>query len=1533
MGEREDNIRAAIQNMDGNAFERFAFRILYEELYPGLNPTSETYDFGEDARTEWTTLFQHHGRWVSVSASKTGTLDKLKEDCQTAKGKGRHIDSIVFATAVKLRRDVEEKWKKEIKNEFGWDLEVRAINYLAPVAASDRHASLVDDYLQIPPPGGDFLRTIEDEFDRLTVQALNSAVVSITGLVEPLARGELSYIEDQLRAGKHVLLTGEAGTGKSGLGVLLTRATQARGRCVLLIDARRLGYVQSENDFRKYFNLKGPVEDAVARVARKRGCLVIIDQFDNAVRTLSAQFLTRFAQACYQIENTETVIISRKVEYYEKESLEELKRPDVVELTSHQLSEVRAAGVLEELGVQNPPRDLVSVCQNLLNLSLVATIKAEQPTYDFSSTLNEVDLWEAFIEALAQEEGAGVQPDFGDIVVDEAVRLAGEALRSGDRSVVLMRTHPPEQRRLNSWKVVVNEEEHIYRFRHQRMQDYLVAKGAVSVGRLPGELLKEYDKHRLRGVFVWMDKLHARRPDSPRRAKFLRELFTSTEVTFDALAEVLQRYINSGDPAADAVAVPIILDTLRTEKGVRDYFFGSRPHHRWAPILWNEGFFNDSPSPQPYGDNHVSLPWVEQYYLISVADELPDLFIEHLNLLRGDSGYVEQAVRALRLLKCEQAKPAVPRLLQWLSDYGVGRTIAGAVVDLVKWFLAEGHTGSALRLFGGLMAPQPAPHPQVIGGYVFAGEAVALFSSSGGFAHKELPELIRLIAEAAPKEVVEVLESHLLEAIRLEARTRKSSHEYVWESWNDPIAESKGMGRCEYKHILLRTLRQTLCDWAGTDADAVRPLIEGYLTQSRSALEGGFVLRRLAVHLLQKYAARYPDLVRQELLDPESLNTLNPKDEFLMLMQKGHQLLTGEEREALIERISRGLPPEIKARFGGQNGQGGTTEQDKYFQYYEKKWIRDHLVALRACLSESQTRLLSELIEEVGEPNSPGTPRAPSRPPQTGGGSDVTRERLAAMSPDALVTFARGWQPETDEDGMTVMSYRVLADLIAEEVLLNPTRYGEVVNRLALIHHQFAEALIIRLTNTERYPLSWDGRISLCESLLADDTVRTDVGEQLYGGWAWIRLSVVRLIATWVDRRLLPAPREYLPQERLVRVRDMLLMLCDDPDPERDEAVQEGKLREKEVSLVAHGHVRPSALSTLILYASYKAKLEPRPAGGGQPDAAGASRLESAVREVLTRKLDREADPSWGVHSVYGEHLCRLYWLDSRWVDEHLERIFPASHEERPRWYFVAAWDSFIKHNEWYFFFGRNGEVSLNLFERMRGNYARAIENLSTGWATRSSPQPARDLVAHLLIEYLHADYDLRTEDGQRSLIAQFYRSLPPSAHADAAWVLWHICDERREQLDQYWGRALALWAWRVGEAAGAGHQVDYDDEMNWFALLLHLAVKRETLTSLWPLLEGMVPHVARPGRRNTGWDDVEKYLAEEVKRDPVRGIKLYYLILTEYKESLWMYYPREEGHHIVKTALASPAARPEALEIINFLARNRNRRFNVYLT
>lgn len=1526
MGIREDSIWDAIENMEGNEFERFAFRILYEELYPGLNPTSPTYDFGEDARTEWTTLFLHNGKWISVSASKTPELSKLKDDCQTAKGKGRRIDIIVFATAGKVRRDQEEKWREEIKTEFGWDLVVHSLYYFALVAASDKHASLVDDYLQIPPPGGDFLYKIEAEFGRLTAQALGASILSIEGLDKPLARDEVSTIEDQLKAGKQVLLTGEAGTGKSGIGAMLARAAQAEGRGVLLLDARRVGHIKSEYDFRKHFNINSAVEDAIDRVAHKRGCRIIIDQFDNAVGTLAADHLTALAKASCQIVNTETIVISRKIEYHERAALEDLRVAGFIDLFSQPLTEVKVADVLEQLGISDASSELVDLCRNLLNLSLVATIKKKQPDYDFTATLNEIDLWEGFIAALVKKEGIGPQPNLGEQVIIEAEILAKEGLKRDDRSVLLDNSRSLIHQRLVSWQILILEEGDIHHFRHGRLQDFLVARWATKQGVLPSEILREFDKHRTLGVFAWMDKLYARRPDSARRAKFLNELFTSSDMPFYTQAAVLQRYIHSSEPEADSVALAIIVEALRTEKGLRSYFFRSRPDPQWAPILWDEGFFDEPPPPQPFGDHHLLAQWDAQNYLFSIAADVPSLLIKHIKRLLGDSGYAEGAVRALRLIPSEETEQAVPRVLEWMADYRIGQTLAGAVVELIKHLVAEKRNGPALDLFRALMLPHPSPHAQEISGHIFSGEAVALFSSSGGFAHKELPELVRLLAGEGRERMVSILEGSLLEAIQIEAQTRRLSHEYVWDLGNNPFAATRAFGRDDYKSILLRMLHETLEEWIENDASAVEPLIEKYLCESRSALESRSILRRLAVYLLQKYASHYRNLVRQELLDPESLNTLDAKNEFLLLLRNGHQYLNPQEQDVLITRISWGLPPGVKGQFGNESEQGEVAEHDLYLRHFEKRWIRDYLAMLRDCLPEEPTRLLTELIQEVGEPTTPDSPRVLYQSDYVSEVSPLTKERLASMSPDALVDFVRNWQPELDEHERARTTYESLADIVAEEMLLNPDKYDDAINDVATVRYQFAASLIIRLTNTERYPLSWEGRIALCENLLADEVIPTDMSDTINDGWRGVRLSVVRLIATWLDKRLLPKPKEYLPPEYLPRVRDLLLILCDDPDPDRigDEELKDERY-ERNVSLIAHGHVRSSALSTLIIYAVYKTTLEHQLSKYSAPMVVeDSSRMETVVREVLTRKLDRESDPSCAVHSVYGEHLSTLRWLDSEWTNDQLECIFPETGGEHLKWCYVAAWDSYLKDNH---------AVDLDLFEKMRERYARAIENLCTGWITKTSPQPARDLAYHVIVDYLHADYDLRAEEGQQSLTADFFRNLPPLARGDGAWVLWDICNNNRDRLDLYWKRALALWQWRVAEASGANHSADFDDELNWFTLLLRLAQERaETISSMWPLLEGSLPHVARTEPRSTGWDMIKEYLAKEVERDALRAIKLYYLMLAERKDSLEMYYPREEGHKIVRIASACQDSKHEALEMINFLARHGNYCFQGYI-
>src|ERR1700690_3529341 len=220
---REDNILIAIENLEGGKFERFTRELLSREMYPGLNPTSPTSDLGEDARTELTTLFLHNGLWISLAASKESTWGKIKIDCDRCKSTKRNIDILVFVTAGHPLSSTVEKWKKKVKVAYGWELVVHTMDFLAPYAARDQFASLVDDYLYIPPPDGDYIQDIENKFARLTTNFLGLVKNTIPGMNDPLPREEVITIEEQLSQDRFVVLTGEAGTGKTGITAIIAR--------------------------------------------------------------------------------------------------------------------------------------------------------------------------------------------------------------------------------------------------------------------------------------------------------------------------------------------------------------------------------------------------------------------------------------------------------------------------------------------------------------------------------------------------------------------------------------------------------------------------------------------------------------------------------------------------------------------------------------------------------------------------------------------------------------------------------------------------------------------------------------------------------------------------------------------------------------------------------------------------------------------------------------------------------------------------------------------------------------------------------------------------------------------------------------------------------------------------------------------------------------------------------------------------------------------------------------------------------------
>ena len=359
-----------------------------------------------------------------------------------------------------------------------------------------------------------FLRT------RMDAQAM-----LIPGIADPLPRPERDRIEDQMEACRPVTVSGEAGTGKSGIAYSLCTPRADPAMPVLFIDARKHSGVRQAGDLCSALGLLDPIVASVRRLSGRAGCRVIIDQLDSVSMERSGQVFVDIALECAQIDDVQVAVFSRRRESYEHRMLNQLDAAEFSTVECGELSDEAVRATLERIGITSSSDSLVSLSKNLLNLSLIARIRKQQPEYDFSSPTDETDLWEGYVEVLRTgEERSSQGPVFGEEVIAEATRLATEGLRAEDRTFSLPQIRTQAQRRLESWRVLVPDDAQRSRFYHEKLQDFLYARDAVARELMPAQVTGEISEHRTRNVLTWMSKLYAR-GNPAKRKQFLEKVF------------------------------------------------------------------------------------------------------------------------------------------------------------------------------------------------------------------------------------------------------------------------------------------------------------------------------------------------------------------------------------------------------------------------------------------------------------------------------------------------------------------------------------------------------------------------------------------------------------------------------------------------------------------------------------------------------------------------------------------------------------------------------------------------------------------------------------------------------------------------------------------------------------------------------------------------------------------------------------------------------------------------------------------------
>lgn len=958
---------------------------------------------------------------------------------------------------------------------------------------------------------------------------------------------------------------------------------------------------------------------------------------------------------------------------------------------------------------------------------------------------------------------------------------------------------------------------------------------------------------------------------------------SNNSVPFYTQTALLDQYIRLDNPNDDSDAVRLVLNILKTREDLRTHFFRSVPNPMWAQILWENGFLITPPEITKTENGYSIKPWDAQYYLITIASQVPEIVVQHVDVLDGHGWYLTRAIEALCKIPIHYSEKALPKVLKWLSNPETAEIAQAEALEFISILVKNGRTKAALGLFDVLCLQRDEKK-----------------SYNTKYSYRELfgidpdkSNTLNLLQNCCPSEVIKILEKRLVESLYDETGNKKIS----W--WRNAIEDTDQDLLDNYQDYVLKALRDTLVLLVSNNPTQGIEFVVRYLSEDYN------ILRRLGLHLIKQFPSYFKTNIIKELLDESNLDDIDIHHEYFTLLKVGFNLLNASEKKILLKMILSGPNvKEIEENYE-RYWQSSHPDREKFIANSRDSWIRDRLSMLRDFLDEEVKSILDDLEAKGGKSEHPDFLAWSSGAFWVKDISPYSELELSKFSPDQLLDFVKTWRPNPKEDfGPERISYEGFSKEIARLICSSPDFYREVILDICLVRPENASA-IINLWASPEYDkdIPWVIAIDLMQGLLKDQQVWNNNSQDTYGVQMWriVRLNIAQLLGnTFVNKN------KRIPSDLLENAQLLLMLLVDDPDPTLEaDRPQDGWFGHNDPITVSLNHVRPVALAALIRCTLRLAK---------QMEEADDSKIlenrkiPDLIAQKIEQKLDPQLEPSWAVRSVIGQFVPNLYWLDRKWLSSHIDSIFPIENGDKNVWLFISAWDAYIL-NQYY----------QDVFILMRPKYKQAILYLSQGYKTESHLNQSDNLSAHLIYEFFFSDLDLMDFIASGGLLHEFFQKTPSEVRSRLPWVLWKICEDSPEK---HWGKARAIWEWRSKEAIISNHSSDFNSELLGFALLLRVAPDFETVKSMQSLLDGLLPHLRNVDSHDLGWHSVEIFFERQVEQEPVDVIKFYRLMCEQkYNPPQWVYHS-DSVKKIIELSAKNPKSRVDTLALIDFFAQ-----------
>lgn len=784
-----------------------------------------------------------------------------------------------------------------------------------------------------------------------------------------------------------------------------------------------------------------------------------------------------------------------------------------------------------------------------------------------------------------------------------------------------------------------------------------------------------------------------------------------------------------------------IIELLKKPTALQ-YFFIHLEEPGWFEFLCENGLLNYVPEiVRDEKDLTIqSPPWWPGYYLLKVADKIPDKIVSLLKGLNINDNWnaADLCFQITLRLPTQYSKELLPNIDKWLDMKAlhVGDKYS---IDLIEKYIAEKDFDSSLKLLDVISKPLKKPH---IGTEL----KIEVYWYREEFMKKLLPTLIK----EKPLAVLEIIERRLNELFVLNGKN-EDDFSYISRPSIGELDANALYG--DAQDVFIDILRDTLLFVYDNKPEIAKGIIANYLSKQYS------IYRRIAIYVSR--LRNITELYEAILTDEKLFESFGKLPEYESLYSGYFEKLPLEAKKKILKMIQHGARWQATATFAD-------------------RWIIARLYKISsAVLNDNNLSEYHSLVEkykaEIDAWNkSDKEERITS---WVGPTSPITIEELKNLSPDELVDYIKNkfkptgghWQPTAEG----------LARLLGDVVKMNPEPYADIAERFAEdgIYPTYVSNMLRALHDAWREGKSfkWDSIIKLCVAMLvkADSVTQVDRRDDFdYGRFSWTRGAVADLFGEAMKRDEHVIDNAYLPQ-----IKPILFNIAEnDANPELLNDARDGDYVTEAINCT-----RGKALEAVILYALRYARIhaDPESEKNKGPFPPG-NRLEDDVKSFLEKRMVEEQSPA--VHSVFGRFFQYLYYLDQEWVKVKVDQglLLPIESSKKTIW--EADWQGYILFNRFY----------NDLFTQLKDHYKHAINNTSKG-SNRRDKQEDERLAEHIVLAYIRGLEDL-TDDG---LVKMFFKNASLDARSRAIWFLGSIF-EKESPDSEMWSKLKALWQYRL---------------------------------------------------------------------------------------------------------------------------------------